>query len=332
MEDLSKFIGCRNSTRNLSEEKFNEILPELAEYVSSISVEINYSDNELRCDWDKLNSWGSNGFNLNSTSRVGLKLCEHFFPNFYDIENSKGKSFRNLWTSDNLKKILVWNRNSHSTPYLSELKRGIYFCCGMTKSTMYRPQMSKMICNRYSPDVVFDPCAGWGGRMLGAVSSGAYYIAFEPNTKTFENLNKMSSFLGIQNKVRLICDDAMNMEKYDFPEYQLILTSPPYFNVEVYTNESTQSIQDMSDYDAWSLYFLNGIINKSIDRLSDDGYSCWNVAKVGKNDMWKDVDTYHLNLGFDRYKEFYLNSSKRQSLQTKDSKKSEDLTVVYKKE
>jgi ferredoxin len=36
--------------------------------------------------------------------RMGMKLCEHFCPNFYDIESSTGTSFKSLWTPPNLKR------------------------------------------------------------------------------------------------------------------------------------------------------------------------------------------------------------------------------------
>ena len=47
-----------------------------------------------------------------------------------------------------------WNRKSHSTPYLSEIKRGIYFNFGLPKSTMYRPQMAKMIVTDLNGELV----------------------------------------------------------------------------------------------------------------------------------------------------------------------------------
>jgi hypothetical protein len=172
--------------------------------LEQVSFIPHYTNQQLYDDWLKLKKWHTTEESINSTSRVGMKLCEHFFPNFYDIADNKGNSFNTMWKKDNLIKILRWNRKSHSTPYLSELKRGIYFCCGMTKSTMYRPQMSKMLCDHYSPKIVLDPCMGWGGRLLGAVASGAHYIGFDPNTETFKNLTRMVEFLGIQDKVTLI--------------------------------------------------------------------------------------------------------------------------------
>lgn len=328
-EILYNFLNKRYSLKNLSNEDFEEIVSLLAEELEKVTYFNFYTDEKLKKDWKDLCEWTTKENYINSTSRVGMKLCEHFFPNFYDIENNKGQSFSNLWKKDNLEKILRWNRKSHSTPYLSELKRGIYFCCGLTKNTMYRPQIAKMICDKYSPKKVLDPCAGWGGRMLGVVSSGSEYIAFEPNTKTYNNLVSLSKFLNIEKKVTLICDDAMNMEKYSLSKVDCIITSPPYFDVEIYTHEKTQSIENYDSYQKWSENFLRGIIHKSLSLLNENGVSCWNVGKVGKKDMNDDVLYYHSQFNFFKKEHFSVISSKRQSLQKTGSEKSNDDTILY---
>ena len=331
MIDLKNFLNIKHSTRNLSDEQFESIVDALALQLEQISFISNYKKEQLYVDWRNLFNWEPTSNSINSTHRLGLKLCEHFFPNFYDIEDIKGRSFRNQWNKDNLVKILKWNRKSHETPYLSELKRGIYFCCGLPKSTMFRPQMAKILVNKYHAKTVFDPCCGWGGRMLGSVSTGAHYTGFEPNTQTYENLCNLAKFLDIENKVTLICDDAINIPKYDLPKVDLVLTSPPYFNLEVYSKEETQSIQKYTEYDMWSTAFLQTIIEHSLSIINDDGVSCWNVAKVGKNDMHNDVLKYHEKNGFERIEQFDVISSKRQALQKNGLTKSKDTTFSYKK-
>jgi 16S rRNA G966 N2-methylase RsmD len=330
MVNINNFLNKKNSIRNLSDIDFENIIEELAESISKISYIQFYTDKHLYDDWQKLCKWKTTGNTINSTSRIGMKLCEHFFPNFYEIQNNKGQSFEKLWNKDNLIKILRWNRKSHSTPYLSELKRGIYFCCGLTKNTMYRPQMAKAICLKYNPKTVLDPCAGWGGRMLGVVSSGAEYIAFEPNTKTYNNLLNLAKFLNIENKVKIICDDVLNIEKYNLQKVDLVITSPPYFDLEIYTDENTQSIQDYDNYELWSEKFLKTTIHNCINLLNENGVSCWNVGKVGKNDMNVDVEKYHNEIKFKIIEKFSVVSSKRQSLQSfSKNEKSSDNTIVY---
>ena len=327
---VDSFLNKRFSTRNLSDEEFENIVEDLAEEISKVSYTQSYTNKQLLEDWKKLCQWETIDSHINSTSRIGMKLCEHFFTNFYEIQNKKGESFESLWNKKNLIKILKWNRKSHSTPYLSELKRGIYFCCGLTKNTMYRPQMAKAICLKYKPKTVLDPCAGWGGRMLGVVSSEADYIAFEPNTKTYDSLINLAKFLNIEHKVKIICDDVLNIDKYDLSKVELIITSPPYFDLEVYTNESTQSIANFDNYDLWSENFLKTTIYNCLDLLNANGVSCWNVGKVGKKDMNDDVLKYHSQRNFKVIENFSVISSKRQSLQnSKKNEKSSDNTVVY---
>ena len=332
MVKLVDVLNKRFSTRNLSDVDFNAIVPSLAVELSQTNYYPQYTPAELNKDWDNLCKWTSTDNDISSTSRIGMKLSEHYCPNFYDIENNTGISFKSLWTPTNLEKILRWNRKSHSTPYLSELKRGIYFCCGLTKNTMYRPQMMKLACLKYKPEIVLDPCAGWGGRMLGAVSYGAQYIAFEPSTTTYNNLMSMANFLGIQNKVTLICDDARNMKQYNLPKVDLVLTSPPYFDLEVYTHEQTQSITNTPTYQDWADGFLREVIKLGIEHLKDNGTSCWNVGKVKNRDMNVDVLKYHNEFGYDKVDVLSVISSKRQINQTVTmNSKSSDTTVVYKK-
>lgn len=332
MVKLVDVLNKRFSTRNLSDIDFDAAVPGLAIELSQTNYYPQYTPAELNKDWDNLCKWTSTDNDISSTSRIGMKLSEHYCPNFYDIENNTGISFKSLWTPTNLEKILRWNRKSHSTPYLSELKRGIYFCCGLTKNTMYRPQMMKLACLKYKPEIVLDPCAGWGGRMLGAVSYGAQYIAFEPNTTTYNNLMSMANFLGIQNKVTLICDDARNMKQYNLPKVDLVLTSPPYFDLEVYTHEQTQSITNIPTYQDWADGFLREVIKLGIEHLKDNGTSCWNVGKVKNRDMNVDVLKYHNEFGYDKVDVLSVISSKRQINQTVTmNSKSSDTTVVYKK-
>ncbi len=120
---IQTFLNIKNSVRNLSDVEFENILPTLANELEDVSFYYSYSDSDLLNDWNALIKWNARVDSMASTQRVGMKLCEHFFPNFFDIENKDGNSFKSLWKADKLEKVLRWNRKSHSTPYLSELIR-----------------------------------------------------------------------------------------------------------------------------------------------------------------------------------------------------------------
>lgn len=326
---IHNFLNIKNSLRNLSDDEFETILPTLAKELEDVSFYYSYSDSDLLKDWNALIKWNARVDSMASTQRVGMKLCEHFFPNFFNIENKDGYSFKSLWKADKLEKVLKWNRKSHSTPYLSELRRGIYFNYKLAKSTMYRPQMAKMVVTNLGAKRVLDPCAGWGGRMLGCVAAGAEYVAFEPNTETYEGLLKLIKFLGIDDKVRIIKDSALEMDKYDIGEFDLILTSPPYFDLEVYSHEDTQSIKGCDTYKMWVNKFLKPLIELSLSHMKEYGWSCWNVHNVGNMKMIDDVRDIHKD--YTNQKVFSVTSSKRQTNKTNTNKKNSDVTICYSK-
>lgn len=327
---IHKFLNIRNSLRDLTEEEFVTLLPILAKELEAVSFCTKYPDVELKTDWMKLVKWNPHIATIASTQRLGMKLCEHFFPNFYNIEDKKGNSFKSLWTAKNLERVLRWNRKSHSTPYLSEIKRGIYFNFGIPKSTMYRPQMAKMIVANLGGVNVFDPCAGWGGRMLGSIAAGAEtYTAFEPNTETYENLLRLIHFLNLHDKVRIYKDSALNMKDYGIKDIDVVLTSPPYFDLEVYSHEDTQSINNCVSYKMWVDKFLEPLVSGAIETLKPTGWSCWNVHNVGKMKMIDDIAQMHNT--FSSKKTFSVTSSRRQTNQTiaTKNKKNFDVTICY---
>jgi len=331
--NIDNFINKRYSIRNLTDSEFEIACIELSNQLELYDYKFKYTDDQLKKDWKNLLSEPVEKNYINSTVRHGMKICEHFMDNFWEIKDSKGRSFINQWNSENLMKVLKWNRKSHSTPYISEIRRGIYFCTGMTKSTMFRPFLSKLIVDKYAKNnIVLDPCAGWGGRMIGTIAAGAYYIGFEPNTKTYDNLLRIIDYLNLKGKVTLYNDVAENIDKYDFPEVNLVLTSPPYYNLEVYSDESTQSVKNNQSYNEWLSSFLTPVIHKSISRGNKSVCSAWNVANFSKYKMIQDVEKIHNVLGFSKIDEFVVTSSKRQSNQisTKNAK-SNDYTICYKK-
>ena len=94
MQILNEYLNVRNSTRKLTDSEFEKILPTLAEELVSVNYKIKYSEEKLRADWKKLLDYDTSSPDrfTASTVRVGMKLCEHFFPNFYSIQN-----FSNFW-------------------------------------------------------------------------------------------------------------------------------------------------------------------------------------------------------------------------------------------
>lgn len=322
-----EWLNIPNATRNLNDSEFEELLPELAKELAAVDYHYVYSDSELHQDWEKLKSYNKKDPITAAQSRPGMKLCEHFFPNFFNIVSPKGKGFKDYWNEDDLQKVIRWNRSSHSTPYLSEMRRGVNFCYGLTKNTMYRPHLAKTICQYYNTKVLLDPCCGWGGRLLGTVAAGAKYIGFEPNTETYNNLLNLVHFLHIEDKVTLFNLPAEEAD-IDSLEYDTVLTSPPYYNLEIYCDEDTQSENRYSTYNDWLEQWLKPLIDRTSQKAQ---IICWNVADVGKMKLFTDLTTYiESKPEWQEGQLFGIGSSARQANQNElKNKKNLDKTVTY---
>jgi len=265
----------------------------------AIDYRYNYTEKELLADWVKLKN--TTEFKKGSQFKPGMKLCQHFFPNFWNIKSSGGVSFADCWQDHALMdKVRVWGKQGMSQLWLSWVRRAVFMAGGLPNSSFYRPHFSRQVILNTAKDegTLFDPCAGWGGRMLGTVSAGWHYIACEPNVETYDNLNKLIDFLGIRDSVTLYNIPAETFDYKNHSKVDVVLTSPPYFNLEVYTTDSNQSYHKHNTFDIWVTNWLEPLINNCVDMLKDDGLSVWNVMNFNNCHLATTVIDIHTKLNY----------------------------------
>lgn len=145
----------------------------------------------------------------------------------------------------------------------------------------FRPTVAKILVDQYCPagGVVFDPCAGWGGRMFGTLVSGRSYVGVEPNTETVKSLHqvggRLCEFLALPRSTFRILEGTIQEVPDDLLRADFAITSPPYWTKEVYggTREDT-SVQD------WVQAFLVPMFKKVKAFLKPDGYFAVNIADI----------------------------------------------------
>jgi hypothetical protein len=120
----------------------------------------------------------------------------------------------------------------------------------------------------FNIESMMDPFAGWGDRLIGAMKLGIEYRGFDPNTALHPGYKRMIEDLADdQSKysVEMIgFEDAVIEDSYD-----LVFTSPPYKDVEIYSHEETQSIIKFGD--SWLEDFYIPSLNKAWDSLREGG-------------------------------------------------------------
>ena len=347
MELLNKRFGLRNQLRNtqyhnhegsipkeaLTEDKepdYHTLVQRFAsELVENPDVLLKdeYPLEERVADWNALVKKDTTTFD--SRSRIGHKLLDHHMPHFWNVTNSKGKSVTSMMTHDNLVKALILNTQMHSTPYKSEIRRTLVMSGGLASVTKYRAGMSKFLVKRYSATSVLDPCIGWGGRMIGSLAAGATYTGCEPDPNTFRGLRGILT--DIQKAATLYNGPAETyVPTLPTGSVDMILTSPPYYTLELYT-AGDQSVKDHMSWETWVSTWLRPLVTECLRCLKPNGKSCWSVKnfKLGSRlyplaDVVRDI---HQENGYTLLETFTLQGPGRPGV----TKPSEEQTFVFSK-
>lgn len=252
---------------------------------------------------------------IDARSRPGHKLLDHHMPHFWDVTNHKGKSVRGLFTQESVEKALITNICMHSTPYKSEIRRMLLMTGGLGNVTKYRAVTAKSIVKFYNAKKVLDPCIGWGGRMLGALAAGAEYVGCEPDPKTVGGLQGILGDLpeDVKGRATIIGEPAEVGLDSVKGMFDMVLTSPPYFNLEVYTG-GDQSTGRHATWDAWVENWLKVIVLRGLALLREGGVSCWSVKNFKTDKAYPLADVVrdiHKKVGWDLVKTVVMKGSGR---------------------
>lgn len=108
------------------------------------------------------------------------------------------------------------------------------------KYTNFNVNMMNKLIQKYHPTSVFDPCAGWGHRMLMCQSYGIEYLGIDIRQESIDNNRRMGEYVGDMDKIHLICDDGasqhVNQVLKDSKPVDMMFTCPPYFSDEIYSD------------------------------------------------------------------------------------------------
>lgn len=293
---MKLYIKMRSGSKIMSQSKIRKDIT--TEELMVIDYRYNYSEEELRKDWAKLCL--TTTFKKGSQFKPGMKLCQQYCTNFWTIQNDKGVSFADSWKNPEVMDVVrEWGLKGMSNLWLSWIRRAVYMASGLPNSSYYRPHFSKQITMMTGKQngTLFDPCAGWGGRMLGTVANGWNYVGCDPNVETYSHLLEIIDFLQIQDKVSLHNIPAEDFDIESLELVDVVLTSPPYFNLEVYTDADNQSYSKFDTYEVWRDEWLYPLMDRSLNILKEDGISAWNVMNFKKYDFVGDVIRKHEERG-----------------------------------
>lgn len=213
-------------------------------------------------------------------SHRGVVLCSEFFPNRYKASwRGRRTAFEAWHMDDDLRKAIRFQLD-HGDPVLPHrVLRAVTMRC--RTPTVFKPVVARHIYKTYCPKGgrVWDPCAGYGGRLMGALSVGASYTGTDVEPETVAGNLRLASYLGCEAVVQ-----EHPAETFDPGPVDVVFTSPPYFDLERYGPSEGQSHKQHNTFDGWLEGFLRPVVRTSFRSLGPGQVLALNVADINLRD------------------------------------------------
>lgn len=221
-------------------------------------------------------------------SMHGLALAWSYFPHAFNVRCNDMMTPYEAFMSDEIFQKVIAKRLKMGS-YISDsgIRKMLKIYTGVQGVSNFRPTAAACIYNKYAENgIVWDMSGGWGGRLLGAIIAGVdTYIATEPSTNTFEGLAKLATDFSNDMDFELY---PCGSEEFR-PNKQcldLCFTSPPYFDLEKYADEPTQSYIKYKTKKEWIDGFLAQTFENCYCGLKVGGHMIINIADVkGKHNL-----------------------------------------------
>lgn len=280
-----------------------------------------FSRAEKLCRFSELTAYDRSGLISNRVigiSNHGLGLCWSYHPHHWSVKCGCQRPVMDAWNDPErlLAAIAKSIPHNHRTggysvdedgPYMSpgDLRKSLSRATGVQRVSNFRPTAAAAIYDKFCCGAAWDPCGGWGGRMLGAIASKRVdrYVCCEPSTQTSQGLKQLSKDLA-----HLTSTDCSVVKKpaedYEPPrrEFDLVFTSPPYGSTEVYSSEATQSCNRYPLLAAWTEGFLRPMIQRAAYALVPRGWMLLNVANTRQHPtLVEDVERVAGEEGFGQH-------------------------------
>ena len=231
---------------------------------------------------------------------AGQNFSRFWFPNMQEAYTRKDKmvSMRARFYDDTRLRRAIsfcykYRDETDKSVLPQNIRRALDLVSGGTIAN-FKPMNARAVYDYICPAFmgnVLDFSSGYGGRMLGALTSNLryHYTGIEPNTKTYNGLvalGELMTSLGLGSGFEM---HHLPSEQFT-PQpgyYDAAFSSPPYFNLETYTDESTQCMNSCANLDEWFANYVTPTIEMLHTALAKDAIYAVNIAdyKDGKEEF-----------------------------------------------
>jgi|TARA_B100001094_G_C18172296_1_gene795831 hypothetical protein len=216
--------------------------------------------------------------------------------NRWSVDGSVSPGPQRTWENEKFMTSLMGSAYSLKMPKIN--RNVLRTMIGLRKyiCAQFKPNVAKVLYDKLGSKNILDFSAGWGDRLAGfyASETSEYYVGIDPRKENHPIYNEQSEFYDThrsmfepKKKVEFICSPA---EEVDFTKYKdtfdTVFTSPPYFNVERYSYDDTQSWVKYKEINEWNEQFLQRTLKNLWCSVKSGGYLLVNISDVYTNSKW----------------------------------------------
>jgi hypothetical protein len=215
---------------------------------------------------------------ISNETRIGNKFVDYFTfqPRLETIGIKGFNYFDFLQDTEYHKKAYIKNLLDYQKGDDKQVALYRVFKLHAGSIGLFKPLTAMELYSRFNPISVLDPCMGWGGRLVGACALDVpNYIGIDMNKSLKEPYSRMTKLLkqlGTRTNIKLMFKDALKVD-YSKLDYDMVLTSPPYYNVELY--EGT----DVKTEEEWEQDFYIPLFSETYKHLKKGGHYALNIPK-----------------------------------------------------
>ena len=209
---------------------------------------------------------------------------------------------------NNFDKVINYMQSKNLKITLENMRETIWHI-GFKECSTFKPKLEKFFIEFFNARKILDLSSGWGDRLIGAMASNIdCYHGFDPNPCLHPNYkNIIKTFKDYQinkNAVYIIKKQPFENAVLKPNYYDLMMTSPPYFTMEIYddnpSSSKSQSISGIQTEKEWFDKFLlvwidkiyralckGGVMALNINQFRNQNYVYWLLNDMNKNKYWK---------------------------------------------
>ena len=266
-------------------------------HLDSVSIEDienhkTISTRELQKDLESLRRFDATE---NRNNFYGNPFLYHFqFKNLLNCRREKGKTIYDIWNDPEEQKKLIENTRKRNRGGRTAAGN-VYECfrINLGSIVMFKSTTAKYLYRKYGASHVLDPTAGWGGRMLGAWALDIDYTGIDTNTELKPAYDGMIDFLNKEqefdrelfetqtSQLKMIFKSCLDVDFSEIP-YDMVLTSPPYINLELY-----EHMEPWQSDEAFYKDFFLPLFEKCLKHIKIGGNVCFNISPKMYEDALK---------------------------------------------